>query len=128
MEAMKWVKPVEGMHQTATQVKVLSPVIINVKEVDSFHMLEDNTIHNDRVRYGLLFRGLRPRYDTVRIQQELGRTMPIPGRRFRQVEEVRRSRCGMVVGTAHNRGVVGVMSSDPFSKGTRRGWRRYAED
>ena len=63
----------EGVMSAATQVKVLSPVIINVKEVDSFHVLEDNMIYFVKVRDRLLFRGLRPRYDMARQLQELGR-------------------------------------------------------
>jgi hypothetical protein len=101
--------------------------MINVKEVDSVHGLEDNTIHIDRVRDGLLFRGLRPWYDTARKQQELGRTMPILRRSIRQAEEARRKQAGMVVGLTHSRGVVGVMPSDPGREGTRRGQQKHAE-
>jgi hypothetical protein len=66
-------EPPEGMYQTATQVKVLSPVIFNVKEVDSFHLLEDRMIYLVTVRDRLLFRGLSPWYDIVWRLQELGR-------------------------------------------------------
>ena len=69
----KPVKPVGGKYQTATQVKGLSPVIFNVGEVDSFHLLEDSMIRFNMARDGLLSRGLRPWYDTERKRQELGR-------------------------------------------------------
>ena len=71
-------KPTVGRYQTATRVKVLSPVIIDIKEVDSFHGLEDRMICIVMVRYGLLFRGLRPWYDIGWNLQELGRTMLFP--------------------------------------------------
>ena len=35
-------KPVEGTEQAATQVKVLSPEIFNIVEVDVFHDAEDS--------------------------------------------------------------------------------------
>ena len=66
-------KPAEGMHQTATQVKVLSPVIFNVREADSFHLLEGSMIDSDLVRDESFFRGLSPWYDVERRLQELGR-------------------------------------------------------
>ena len=66
-------KPTGGRYQTATQVKGLSPVITNVKEVDSIHELEDNMIYLAMVRDRLLFRGLRPWYDIGWNLQELGR-------------------------------------------------------
>ena len=67
-------KPPEGMYKTATKVKVLSPVIFNIKEVDSFHLLEDSMIYLVRVRDRLLFRGLSPLYDIAWKLQELGRS------------------------------------------------------
>jgi hypothetical protein len=66
-------KPSDGRYQTATQVKVLSPVIINVREVDSFHLLEDRMRYTVMERYITLFRGLSPWYDIERKLQELGR-------------------------------------------------------
>ena len=54
-------------------MNVLSPVIFDVKEVDSFHILEDSTIYSDMVRNKLLFRGLRQWYGTEWRLQELGR-------------------------------------------------------
>ena len=68
-------KPGIGRYQTATQVKVLSPVITNIKEVDSVHLLEDSMIYRDMVSDKSLFRGLSPWYDIARRLQELGRTI-----------------------------------------------------
>ncbi len=61
------------MYQAVTQVKVLSLVILNVKEVDSFHLLEDRMICVVKVRDRLLLRGLSPWHDRGRKRQELGR-------------------------------------------------------
>lgn len=81
-------KPMEGRYQTATQVKVLSPVIINNKEVDSFHLLEDSTICIDKARDRLLFRGLSPWYDIEWKLQELGRALTFFAKN--------RTKCGQV--------------------------------
>ncbi len=66
-------KPPDGRYQTATQVKVLSPAINDVREADSLQSLEGRTNRTVMVRYGLLSRGLRPWYGIERKQQELGR-------------------------------------------------------
>ena len=77
-------KPTGRRYQTATKVKVLSPVISNIKEVDSFHLLEDSMIYLVKVRDKLLFRGLRPWYDIARKLQELGRSNLVLGERNSQ--------------------------------------------
>lgn len=66
-------KPTDGIYQTATQVKVLSPEITNVREVDSVHLLENNKIYVVIARYIFLSRGPSPWYDIERKLQELGR-------------------------------------------------------
>ncbi len=79
-------KPGVGKYQAATQVKVLSPEITNVEEVDSFHLLEDSMICNEKVSYRLLLRGLSPWHDTEWRHQELGRTMSFPKEAFNKQE------------------------------------------
>jgi hypothetical protein len=44
-------------------VKVLSPEISNIKEADSFHMLEGGKSGFVMARTHFLFRGLSPRYE-----------------------------------------------------------------
>jgi hypothetical protein len=66
MAVTRSVKPQEGRFQTATQVKVLSPVITNVKEADSLHMLEGCKSGIDIARVHFLFRGRSPRYEINR--------------------------------------------------------------
>ena len=114
-------KPGVGRYQAATQVKVLSPEITNVEEVDSFHLLEDRMICNDIVRDRLLLRGLSPWHDTEWKHQELGRTMSFPLRSFQQAEEARRRYGDMVVGLTHSRGVIGVMPDELIIMGALEG-------
>ena len=71
-------KPPEGSSQTATQVKVLSPVNFNVIEADSFHLLEGNKSGFTMVRKRFLYRGLSPWYDYEWNVQELGRPERFP--------------------------------------------------
>lgn len=66
-------KPTNGIYQTATQVKVFSPEITNVREVDSVHLLEDSIIYFANARNILLSRGLSPWYDIEWKLQKLGR-------------------------------------------------------
>jgi hypothetical protein len=46
--ATEFVKPQGGRDRTATQVKVLSPVIFNVKEADDFHLSEGSKSRIDK--------------------------------------------------------------------------------
>lgn len=71
-------KPARGSYQPATQVKVLSPEINDVRKADSFHMLEGGTLYFVKVRDTLLSRGLSPWDDNERIKQELGRSILFP--------------------------------------------------
>ena len=73
-------KPPEGMYQTATKVKVLSPENTNIEEADSFHKLEGRINHTVMARYSLLFRGLRPWYGAERKLLEPGRPALFPQR------------------------------------------------
>ena len=44
----------------------IEPRNFHAKEVESFHLLEDNMVYGEMVSYKPLFRGLRPWYDTAR--------------------------------------------------------------
>ena len=110
-----------GRYQTATQVKVLSPVITNVKEADSLHLLEGNTIYLNKAREKSLFRGLSPWYDIERKLQELGRSKLSPQKWKSDAnlkkKEIRNN--SLEVGLIHSRGVTGVMpcEANSHSKG-----------
>jgi len=116
-------KPPEGMYQTATKVKVLSPEIINIEEADSFHLLEGSMNYTAMARSGSLFRGLGPWYGTERKLSEPGRPAlflqrQIPGNNLER-REFRDDSVG--VGLIHSRGVVGVMPCEFQSVGTLEG-------
>jgi hypothetical protein len=105
-------KPLKGRHQTATQVKVLSPVKLHIKEVDSFHLLEDKKNYFEMVRNSSLFRGLRPWYDVERKLQELGISELFPkGRIFiNNLKKRVNKEDGLEVGLIHIRGVAGIIT------------------
>jgi len=107
-------EPPEGMCQTATKVKVLSPEITNIEEADSVHELEGSMSYTAMARYNLLFRGLRPWYGTERKLSEPGRPVlllerQIPGNNLER-KGFRDGSAG--VGLIHSRGVAGVMSCE----------------
>jgi hypothetical protein len=121
VEVTKQMKPPAGMCQTATKVKVLSPEIFNIEEADSFHLLEGRISCTVMARCGLLFRGLRPWYDTERKLSEPGRPVQflreqIPGNNLKR--RGFRDDCAGV-GLIHSRGVTGVMPCEDIihSKG-----------
>ena len=104
-------KPPAGMFQTATQVKVLSSEIFNIEEADSFHLLEGCINCTAMARRGLLFRSLRPWYDTERKLSEPGRPVQFLREQILGNNPKRkgfRDDC-TGVGLIHSRGVAGVM-------------------
>lgn len=101
------VKPVEGTYQAATQVKVLSPVIIDIIEADVFHLTESSTKCNAMVSYHSLYRGLSPWHDMKWKLNELGRALAF----FKGLEYVRTSRQGR--GLANDAKAVGLTDSTP---------------
>ena len=104
-------KPQERRHQTATQVKGLSPVINSVDEADSVHLLEGSRTHDVKVSDAPLVRGLRPWYGVERVLHELGRPERLPHKGILADNPKRRGgRNGCAgVGPVHSRGVAGVM-------------------
>ncbi len=121
MEVTKQMKPPAGMCQTATKVKVLSCEIFHVEEADSFHMLEGSISCAVKAKRSLLFRSLRPWYDTERKLSEPGRPVQflreqITGNNLKR--RGFRDDCAGV-GLIHSRGVTGVMPCEDIihSKG-----------
>lgn len=104
-------KPPEGMYQTATKVKVLSPEIYDIEEADSFHLLEGSMSYTAMARSSSLFRGLRPWYGIERKLSEPGRPVLFPRERIPGNNLKKRGfRDGSAgVGLIHSRGVAGVM-------------------
>ena len=72
------VKLAEGTYQAATQVKVLSPEILNIIEADVFHVTESSMKDDAMVSHHLLYRGLRPWHDKRWRLRELGRSSVFP--------------------------------------------------
>ena len=119
-------KPQERRHQTATQVKGLSPETIHIGEADSVHVLEGSRTHDGRVSDASLVRGLRPWYGVERVLHELGRSVRLPRKGILADNPKRRGgrNGGAGVGPAHSRGVAGVMpcAGKPDSKGPAVAW------
>ena len=135
MEVTKLMKLLYGKYQTATQVKVLSPVILHNKEVDSFHMLENSKNNFEMVRNYSLFRGLSPWYDIEQKLQELGRPnlFSCKGIFADNLKKGESGKDRLGVGLIHSRGVAGVTTCETknHSKGLtllRRGKRKHNID
>ena len=114
-------EPPEGMYQTATKVKVLSPRNLQHRRGDSVHKLEGSMSCTAMARYSLLIRGLKPWYGTGRKLSEPGRPVlflqgQIPGNNLER-RGFRDDSAG--VGLIHSRGVAGVMPCEEIihSKG-----------
>ena len=120
-------KPQERRHQTATQVKGLSPETIHIGEADSVHVLEGSRTHDGRVSDASLVRGLRPWYGVERVLHELGRPERLPRKGILADNPKRRGgRNGCAgVGPVHSRGVAGAMpcAGKPDSKGPAAAYR-----
>ncbi|MGL9719203.1 MAG: hypothetical protein ACR5K9_11740, partial [Wolbachia sp.] len=68
------VKLMEWTTQGTTKVKVLSPEMADVIEVDMFHPMEDSMKGNDKASYHSLYRDRRPCHVLRWILNELGRS------------------------------------------------------
>lgn len=115
-------KPHDRKHQTATEVKVLSPEIILFIEADGFHLPEGNKLDFAKVRNLPLCRGLSPQYGVEWESQKLGRSKQLSRERiFANNLKKRESGNGCLeVGLLRSRGVIGVMpyeSINVHSKG-----------
>ena len=77
-EVTNVVKPMGGTYQAATQVKVLSPEMNNIVEVDVFHCTEDSMKSDEMVSCSLFYRGRRPWHDMKWKLCELGRSSVFP--------------------------------------------------
>ena len=115
-------KPQARKHQTATQVKVLSPEIPLFIEADDFHISEGNKIDFALVRSLSLYRGLSPQYGVEWKSQKLGRSKQFSRERI-FANNLKKKESGngcLEVGLLRSRGAIGVMpyeSSDAHSKG-----------
>ena len=67
-------KPIEATYQAATQVKVLSPEIFDIIEVDVLFSTENSMRDGAMVSHYSLYRGLSPWHDVRWKLSELGRS------------------------------------------------------
>jgi len=84
------VKPVEGTVQAATKVKVLSPEILNIVEVDALHYAEGRMKGDAMVSHHSLYRGLSPWHVLRWKLSELGRSSVFLGTRYVKTSQQRR--------------------------------------
>ena len=109
----------DGGLSAITQVKVLSPEIINIALGQGFHFLEASNAacvkgeHDSDVPGSESMAG----HLTVHIRTWESQAAPVGS--FQQAEEARRKYGGMAVGPAHSRGVVGIMPGEPCTKWCR---------
>ena len=73
-EVTNVVKPIEATYQAATQVKVLSPEISNIIEVDVLLSTENSMKDGVMVSHHSLYRGLSPWHAMRWTLSELGRS------------------------------------------------------
>jgi len=124
-------KPHDGRYQTATQVKGLSFGIFNVREADSFHMLEGNNSRFVKAKNLNFSRSLRPWYGITWNVQKLGRSNVFPQQRV-FANNLKRRGCEndrLEVGLTHSRGVIEVTfyESITHSKGSAFRCRRLVK-
>ena len=115
-------KPQDRKRQTATQVKVLSPVIILIIEADGFHFPEGNKMDFEMVRNLSLYRGLSPQYGVERKSQKLGRSKQFSRERI-SANNLKKRGGGndcLEVGLLCSRGVMGVMSHERRNSHSKR--------
>lgn len=114
-------KPQDRKHQTATQVKVLSPEILQFIEADGVHKSEGNKRNFAMVKSLSLYRGLSPQYGVEWKSQKLGRSKQFSRERI-FANNLKKKESGndcVEVGLLRSRGVIGVMpyESNAHSKG-----------
>ena len=107
-------KPQYRNYQTATQVKVLSPVIFHVIEAECFHILEGYKMNFVLVKNTSLYRGLSPQYGSERNSQKLGRSKKFSRRRIfaDNLKKKESEDDCLEVGLFRSKGVAGVMSCE----------------
>ena len=99
----------KGGLSATTQVKVLSPEIINIALGQGFHFLEASIATCVKGEYVCEVPGSESVAGKLTVQVGTWDSHVAPNGSFQQAEEARRKYGGMAVGPAHSRGVAGVM-------------------
>ncbi len=99
----------DGGLSAITQVKVLSPEIINIALGQGFHFLEARTAAYVKGEYVSGVPGSESMAGNLTVHIGTWESRVAPNGSFPQAEEARRKYGGMAVGPVHSRGVAGVM-------------------
>jgi len=111
----------EGGLSAITQVKVLSPEIINIAQGQGFHFLEASIATRVSGECVSGVPGSESMAGNPTVHIGTWENHIVPNRSFQQAEEARRKYGDMVVGLTHSRGVVGVMPGESRLSGTLEG-------
>ncbi len=99
----------DGGLSAITQVKVLSPEIVNIAQGQGFHVLEASIAACDKGEHDSDVPGSESMAGNRTVHIGTWESHVAPNGSFQQAEEARRKYGGMAVGSAHIRGVAGVM-------------------
>ena len=99
----------DGGLSAITQVKVLSPEIINVAQGQGFHVLEASIAACVKGEHVSEVPGSESMAGNLTVHIGTWESRVVPSGSFQQAEEARRKYGDMAVGPAHSRGVAGVM-------------------
>jgi len=102
----------KGGLSATTQVKVLSPEIINIALGQGFHFLEASIATYVKGEYVCDVPGSESVAGKLTVHIGTWENHIAPNRSFQQAEEARRKYGDMVVGLTRSRGVVGVMPGE----------------
>ncbi len=102
----------EGGLSATTQVKVLSPEIINIALGQGFHFLEASSAAYVNGEYVSDVPGSESVAGKPTVRIGTWDNHIAPNRSFQQAEEARRKYGDMVVGLTRSRGVIGVMPGE----------------
>jgi len=99
----------DGGLSAITQVKVLSPEIVNIALGQGFHILEASIAACVKGEYDSNVPGSESMAGNPTVHIGTWESHVAPSGCFQQAEEARRKYGDMAVGPAHSRGVAGVM-------------------
>jgi hypothetical protein len=111
----------EGGLSAITQVKVLSPEIINIAQGQGFHFLEASIAACVKGECAVGVPGSKSVAGNPTVHIGTWENHIAPNGSFQQAEEARRKYGDMVVGLTRSRGVVGVMPGESRGCGTLEG-------
>ncbi len=104
----------DGGLSAITQVKVLSPEIVNFALGQGFHFLEASIAACAKGEHVSGVPGSESMAGNLTVHIGTWESRVAPDGSFQQAEEARRKYGGMAVGPAHSRGVAGVMPGGAF--------------